>query len=43
MALNGLIATILAKVSLMLHAVMPKTTNTIANALAFDITPDSFE
>jgi methionyl-tRNA synthetase len=43
MALNGLIATILAKVSLMLHAVMPKTTNTIANALGFDITPDSFE
>jgi len=43
MALNGLIAMILAKVSLMLHAVMPKTTNTIANALGFDITPDSFE
>ncbi len=43
MALNGLIATILAKVSLMLHAVMPKTTNIIANALGFEITPDSFE
>ncbi len=43
MALNGLIATILAKVSLMLHAVMPKTTNTIVNALGFDIDPNSFE
>jgi len=43
MALNGLIAIILAKVSLMLHAVMPKTTNSIANALGFEITPDSFE
>ena len=42
MALNGLIATILAKVSLMLHAVMPKTTSTIALALGFEITPDSF-
>ena len=43
MALNGLIATILAKVSLMLHAVMPKTTTTICSALGFEITPDSFE
>ena len=43
MALNGLIAIILAKVSLMLHAVMPKTTNSIANALGFDITPNNFE
>jgi methionyl-tRNA synthetase len=43
MALNGLIATILAKVSLMLHAVMPKTTTTIADALGFEITPESFE
>ncbi len=43
MALNGLIATILAKVSLMLHAVMPKTTDTIAQALGFEITPQSFE
>ncbi|NOZ90346.1 MAG: methionine--tRNA ligase [Epsilonproteobacteria bacterium] len=42
MALNGLIATILAKVSLMLHAVMPKTTTVIANALGFEITPESF-
>ena len=43
MALNGLIATILAKVSLMLHAVMPKTTSTICEALGFEITPESFE
>jgi len=43
MALNGLIATILAKVSLMLHAVMPKTTSVIAEALGFEITPESFE
>ncbi|MCK5854744.1 MAG: methionine--tRNA ligase subunit beta, partial [Sulfurovaceae bacterium] len=43
MALNGLIATILAKVSLMLHAVMPKTTSTICKDLGFEITPESFE
>jgi methionyl-tRNA synthetase len=43
MALNGLIATILAKVSLMLHAVMPKTTSIVCNALGFEITPESFE
>ncbi len=43
MALNGLIATILAKVSLMLHAVMPQTTSTICEALGFEITPESFE
>ena len=42
MALNGLIATILAKVSIMLHAVMPKSTNIIANALGFEINPKSF-
>ncbi len=43
MALNGLIAMILAQVSLMLHSFMPKTTTTIANALGFEITPESFE
>ena len=43
MALNGLIATILARVSLMLHAVMPKTTSIITNALGFEITPENFE
>ncbi len=42
MALNGLIAMILAKVSLMLYAVMPKTTQTVANALGFEINPESF-
>jgi methionyl-tRNA synthetase len=43
MALNGLIATILAKVSLMLHAVMPKTTRIVCRELGFEITPESFE
>jgi methionyl-tRNA synthetase len=43
MALNGLIATILAKVSLMLHAVMPKTTSIITEALGFEVTPETFE
>jgi methionyl-tRNA synthetase len=43
MALNGLIATILAKVSLMLHAVMPKTTTIITEALGFEVTPENFE
>ena len=42
MALNGLIATILAKVSLMLHAVMPKTTSTICEALGFEVRPETF-
>jgi len=42
MALNGLIAIILAKVSLMLHSVMPKTTQIVANALGFEINRDSF-
>jgi len=42
MALNGLIANILAKVSIMLHPVMPKTTSTIAKALGFEIGVESF-
>jgi len=42
MALNGLIATILAKVSLMLYPVMPQTAPKIASALGFDITHDSW-
>ena len=37
LALNGLIANILAKVAIMLHPVMPKTTNKIAEALDFKI------
>jgi methionyl-tRNA synthetase len=42
LALNGLIANILAKVSIMLHPVMPKTTAKIASALGFGIDKDSF-
>ena len=42
MALNGLIATILAKVSLMLYPVMPQTTPKIAAALGFEITHESW-
>ena len=36
-ALNGLIANILAKVAIMLHPVMPKTTDKISQALGFEI------
>ncbi len=43
MALNGLIANILARVSIMLHPVMPKTTAQIAKALNFEIGKDSYE
>ncbi len=42
MALVALVANILAKVALMLHPVMPKTTQTIAQALGFRINPESF-
>jgi len=42
MALNGLIATILAKVSLMLYPVMPQTSPKIAAALGFEITHESW-
>ena len=42
MALNGLIATILAKVSLMLYPVMPQTAPKIASALGFEISYDSW-
>ena len=41
-ALNGLIANILAKVAIMLHPVMPKTTKKIADALRFTIGVDSY-
>lgn len=37
LALNGMIANILAKVAIMLHPIMPKTTNKIATALNFTI------
>ena len=43
MALNGLIANILAKVSVMLNPVMPHTCPKIANALGFEITQESWE
>jgi len=43
MALNGLIANILAKVSVMLSPVMPHTCPKIANALGFEITQESWE
>ncbi len=43
LALNGLIANILAKVALLLHPVMPKTTQKIAHALGFEISPNSYD
>jgi methionyl-tRNA synthetase len=43
MALNGLIANILARVAIMLHPVMPKTTDTIAAALGFGIGKEMYE
>ncbi len=43
MALNGLIANLLARVAIMLHPVMPKTTDTIATALGFAINQKSYE
>jgi methionyl-tRNA synthetase len=43
MALNGLIATILANVAVMLHPIMPKTTASIAGALGFKIDQESYE
>jgi len=42
MALNGLIAIILAKVSIMLYPIMPKTTPKIATALNFEINSKSW-
>jgi len=42
LALNGLIANILAKVAIMLHPVMPKTTNKISESLGFKIDTDSY-
>ncbi len=43
MALIALIANILAKVALLLHPVMPKTTQKIAKALGFIIDKESFK
>jgi len=42
MALNGLIATILAKVSIMLYPIMPQITPKIASALNFEINFDNW-
>ena len=42
MALIGLIANLLAMVAVYLHAVMPKTTSKIADALGFEINTESF-
>lgn len=42
MALNGLVANILAKTSIMLHAVMPKTTNIISYNLGFKISTETY-
>ena len=42
MALIALVANILAKAALQLHPVMPKTTQTIADALGFGIDKESF-
>ena len=42
LATVALVANILAKASILLHAVMPNTTTTIANALGFDITTQSY-
>jgi methionyl-tRNA synthetase len=42
MALVALIANILARVSILLHSFMPKTTDKIANALSFEINTDSY-
>ncbi|MEA2111160.1 MAG: methionine--tRNA ligase [Campylobacterota bacterium] len=42
LATVALIANILAKASVLLHAVMPNTTNTIADALGFEIKTESY-
>ncbi|MEA1983122.1 MAG: methionine--tRNA ligase [Campylobacterota bacterium] len=42
LATVALVANILAKASVMLHPVMPKTTNIVADALNFEINNDSF-
>ncbi len=43
LATVALVANILAKAAVMLHPVMPKTTNTIADALNFEINNDSYK
>ena len=43
LATVAVVANILAKAAVMLHPVMPKTTNTIADALAFEINTESYK
>jgi methionyl-tRNA synthetase len=43
LALVALVANLLAKVSILLYPVMPKTCETIADTLGFKITPDSYK
>ena len=43
LATVALVANILAKAAVMLHPVMPKTTNIIADALSFSIDPKSYK
>jgi methionyl-tRNA synthetase len=43
LATVALVANVLAKAAIMLHPVMPKTTNTIADALSFTIDTQSFQ
>ena len=43
LATVALVANILAKAAIMLYPVMPKTTNTIADALGFEINNDSYK
>lgn len=43
LATVALVANLLAKAAVMLHAIMPKTTATIADALGFEITTQSYQ
>ena len=43
LATVALVANVLAKAAIMLHPIMPKTTNTIADALSFTIDTQSFQ
>ncbi len=43
LAIVALVANILAKAAIMLHPIMPKTTNIIADALSFEINHESYK
>lgn len=43
LALVALVSNILARVSILLHPIMPKTTTTIAGAMGFEITTKAYE